>query len=448
MKRDWEDLQRHAVRMGRDPKPPGVRALQLHAPRGDGEPRAGGRGVAGAVPPRDGDAPELGAPAGVLHGGLRRPDQRAHRRPGRRPAWSTWCSARSATTRGRSTCSPARDARLRVSAPAAHRRAHQGGDLRHRRDPRASVRRRSSSPRWRRCSASRSHGSGQHRATDALALTDGRMTLREFYAPRRCRERAARRPAAAVARHLAVYAAATARLDARVLALIQELRRRHRRGVPHRTPRSRSDEFNRERGLFPHFDRAFLSTELGLHKPDREIFERVLADLGCAPRRPCSPTTSWRTWRERERPACRRSTTGTSRVSRETSRALLEPEPEPVGAKYVGAVVRRREDPRLLIGRGRYVDDLRPFGCLHAAILRSPHAHARIRRIGIDRARRHPAVAACFTYADLAPPLRPLPQRRRPAALAPGPHRLRPEDGRRSSRWLTSGSATSASRSR
>ncbi len=80
-----------------------------------------------------------------------------------------------------------------------------------------------------------------------------------------------------------------------------------------------------------------------------------------------------------------------------------------MGAKYVGAEVRRREDPRFLIGRGRYVDDLRPSGCLHAAILRSPHAHARIRRIGVDRARTHPAVVACFTYADLVPPLRPLP---------------------------------------
>ena len=59
-----------------------------------------------------------------------------------------------------------------------------------------------------------------------------------------------------------------------------------------------------------------------------------------------------------------------------------------VGAKYIGAEVKRREDPQLLTGRGRYVDDLRPTGCLHAAILRSPHAHARIRRIQLDRARR------------------------------------------------------------
>ena len=80
-----------------------------------------------------------------------------------------------------------------------------------------------------------------------------------------------------------------------------------------------------------------------------------------------------------------------------------------MGAKYVGAEVKRREDPRLLTGRGRYVDDLHPAGCLHAAILRSPHAHARIRGIRLDRARAHPAVVACFAYADLAALLRPLP---------------------------------------
>ena len=80
-----------------------------------------------------------------------------------------------------------------------------------------------------------------------------------------------------------------------------------------------------------------------------------------------------------------------------------------VGAKYVGAEVKRREDPQLLTGRGRYVDDLRPTGCLHAAILRSPHAHARIRGIRLDRARAHPAVVGCFAYADLGSLLRPLP---------------------------------------
>jgi carbon-monoxide dehydrogenase large subunit len=80
-----------------------------------------------------------------------------------------------------------------------------------------------------------------------------------------------------------------------------------------------------------------------------------------------------------------------------------------MGGKYVGAVVRRREDPRLVAGRGRYVDDLRVPGCLHAAILRSPHAHARIRGIRLDRARAQPGVVGCFTYDDLRPLLPPLP---------------------------------------
>jgi len=122
----------------------------------------------------------------------------------------------------------------------------------------------------------------QHRAADAVALSEGRMTLRDFYA--RVVGESGQRvdPGAAVARHLAVYGAATARLDARVLALIQELRRRHVVACLTNTE-VEVGRFNRERGLFAPFDRAFLSTELGLHKPARAIFERVLADLGCVP---------------------------------------------------------------------------------------------------------------------------------------------------------------------
>jgi carbon-monoxide dehydrogenase large subunit len=80
-----------------------------------------------------------------------------------------------------------------------------------------------------------------------------------------------------------------------------------------------------------------------------------------------------------------------------------------VATRYVGAEIRRREDPRLVAGRSRYVDDLRPPGCLHAAILRSPHAHARIRGLELDRARAHPGVVGCFAYSDLEDVLRPLP---------------------------------------
>jgi carbon-monoxide dehydrogenase large subunit len=80
-----------------------------------------------------------------------------------------------------------------------------------------------------------------------------------------------------------------------------------------------------------------------------------------------------------------------------------------MGGKYVGAEVRRKEDPRLLAGRGQFVDDLAPAGCLHAVLLRSLHAHARIKAIRVEAARRHPDVRAVFTFDDLADRLKPLP---------------------------------------
>jgi putative hydrolase of the HAD superfamily len=122
----------------------------------------------------------------------------------------------------------------------------------------------------------------QHRAAHSVALTEGRMTLREFYA--RVISENGRRvdPDAVVARHLTVYGAETARLDARVLGLIQELRSRHVVACLTNTEVEVA-RFNRERGLYRLFDRAFLSTELGLHKPDLAIFERVLAELRCPP---------------------------------------------------------------------------------------------------------------------------------------------------------------------
>ena len=54
--------------------------------------------------------------------------------------------------------------------------------------------------------------------------------------------------------------------------------------------------------------------------------------------------------------------------------------------KWVGQSVLRHEDPRLLTGRGRFVDDLKIANVHHAAILRSPHGHARIKRIDMSRA--------------------------------------------------------------
>ena len=64
--------------------------------------------------------------------------------------------------------------------------------------------------------------------------------------------------------------------------------------------------------------------------------------------------------------------------------------------------VRRVEDPRLLLGHGRYTDDLRLPGMLHGIVLRSPHAAAAIRSIDTSAARALPGVRAVYTAADLA----------------------------------------------
>jgi carbon-monoxide dehydrogenase large subunit len=62
----------------------------------------------------------------------------------------------------------------------------------------------------------------------------------------------------------------------------------------------------------------------------------------------------------------------------------------------------RKEDPRFIRGRGRYVDDIQLAGMLHLAILRSPVAHARIVSIDTSAAEAHPKVKAVVTGAALA----------------------------------------------
>jgi carbon-monoxide dehydrogenase large subunit len=72
---------------------------------------------------------------------------------------------------------------------------------------------------------------------------------------------------------------------------------------------------------------------------------------------------------------------------------------------YVGASVRRKEDPRLITGSSTYIDDLQLVGMVHVAIVRSPHAHARINGIDSSAALAMPGVVAVITAADLAPVL-------------------------------------------
>jgi aerobic carbon-monoxide dehydrogenase large subunit len=77
--------------------------------------------------------------------------------------------------------------------------------------------------------------------------------------------------------------------------------------------------------------------------------------------------------------------------------------------RTIGARIARLEDPRLLGGRGCFVDDVRPAGVLHAVVLRSPHAHARIVSIDARRARALPGVHLVLTAADLGELNQPTP---------------------------------------
>lgn len=104
----------------------------------------------------------------------------------------------------------------------------------------------------------------------------------------------------------------------------------------------------------------------------------------------------------------------------------------------IGQPLRRREDARLLTGKGRFTDDFSLDGQVYAAIIRSPHPHAVIRQFNLAAARELPGVLGVFTGADcqadglLPIPHSPLPSTRYDLKLTPpgggplfiGPHRL------------------------
>jgi carbon-monoxide dehydrogenase large subunit len=75
-----------------------------------------------------------------------------------------------------------------------------------------------------------------------------------------------------------------------------------------------------------------------------------------------------------------------------------------IQGSILGNPVKRREDPRLVTGKGLFVADVRVEGALHAHFVRSPVAHARIASLNATAARSLPGVVAVFTAADLALP--------------------------------------------
>jgi carbon-monoxide dehydrogenase large subunit len=74
---------------------------------------------------------------------------------------------------------------------------------------------------------------------------------------------------------------------------------------------------------------------------------------------------------------------------------------EIVAERYTGASIKRSEDPRILTGAGRYVDDIKLPGMLHAAFVRSPMAHAGLLSVDVSAAQALPGVVAVLTGADL-----------------------------------------------
>src|SRR5690606_542600 len=80
-----------------------------------------------------------------------------------------------------------------------------------------------------------------------------------------------------------------------------------------------------------------------------------------------------------------------------------------MSARVFGSAIRRREDPRLLTGTGTYTDDIILPGMVHAAMLRSPHAHARIKSLDTSKAAKAPGVLAVYTAKDTEGALKPMP---------------------------------------
>src|SRR5688572_15938175 len=73
-----------------------------------------------------------------------------------------------------------------------------------------------------------------------------------------------------------------------------------------------------------------------------------------------------------------------------------------MGAPLIGARVERKEDYRFLTGAGQYTDDVGLPRQSYAAFVRSPHAHAKIRKISLDKAKQAPGFVAAYTGEDFA----------------------------------------------
>ncbi|MFQ5521318.1 MAG: xanthine dehydrogenase family protein molybdopterin-binding subunit, partial [Candidatus Methylomirabilia bacterium] len=71
------------------------------------------------------------------------------------------------------------------------------------------------------------------------------------------------------------------------------------------------------------------------------------------------------------------------------------------GTRLFGSSIKRREDPRLITGKGTFVDNVKLPGTTYAAFVRSPHGHARIKSVNTAKAKSAAGVVAVFTGQDV-----------------------------------------------
>ncbi len=84
----------------------------------------------------------------------------------------------------------------------------------------------------------------------------------------------------------------------------------------------------------------------------------------------------------------------------EHEKAAFEPQLKPASKNWVGQRVKRREDATIVRGRAQYVDDIQLPGTVHCKILRSPYAHARIKKIDVEKARKADGILYVLTGTD------------------------------------------------
>ena len=72
-----------------------------------------------------------------------------------------------------------------------------------------------------------------------------------------------------------------------------------------------------------------------------------------------------------------------------------------MGVEGIGARVLRKEDQRFITGKGKYTDDFKMAGMHHAVFVRSPYAHAKIKKIGKSKAEKMPGVVAVLDGKQL-----------------------------------------------